>query len=103
MIGMYCTANHAYNETLCQDCQWLSDYADQRLSKCQFGKQKPVCKDCKVHCYSPERREQMRIVMRWAGPRMMFKKPIYAIVHIIDNHNSKVKAAGSIKKQCKSL
>jgi hypothetical protein len=23
--------------------------------------------------------------MRWAGPRMFFKNPLYAVMHIIDN------------------
>ena len=29
-------------------------------------------------------REQMRVVMRWAGPRMMLRHPVMAIVHLID-------------------
>ena len=29
-------------------------------------------------------REQIRIVMRWAGPRMMLRHPILAIGHLID-------------------
>jgi len=29
-------------------------------------------------------REQMRVVMRWAGPRMMLRHPIMAIAHLTD-------------------
>jgi hypothetical protein len=49
-----------------------------------YGDIKPVCKHCPVHCYSPGMRKQMSEVMRWAGPRMIFRNPIFAISHFID-------------------
>jgi len=85
MIEMYCKANHRKEGSLCTDCAELSQYANKRLLTCMYGDIKPVCKECPVHCYSPLRREQMRLVMRWAGPRMLYKKPIYAFIHSIDN------------------
>ena len=85
MIKMYCVANHNSEVTLCEDCESLSKYAEKRLLSCMYGEIKPVCKHCPVHCYSPVMREKMREVMRWAGPRMIFKKPVFAVVHIIDN------------------
>jgi hypothetical protein len=30
-------------------------------------------------------REKMRAVMRWAGPKMIYRHPLYAFIHIIDN------------------
>jgi len=30
-------------------------------------------------------REQMRLVMSWAGPRMIYRKPVFAVIHFIDN------------------
>lgn len=85
MIEMYCAGNHSTNFELCDDCLNLAKYAEKRLLSCMYGDLKPVCKNCPVHCYSPQKREQMREVMRWAGPRMLQKKPFYAIVHFIDN------------------
>jgi len=85
MIAMYCKAHHHTQETLCNDCLELSAYAEKRLLSCMFGEVKPVCKECPVHCYSPKMREQMKLVMQWAGPRMIFRKPLFAITHIIDN------------------
>ena len=85
MIKMYCRENHKSAGTLCEDCESLSKYAEKRLLSCMYGEIKPVCKHCPVHCYSPAMREQMREVMRWAGPRMIFRNPVFAIVHIIDN------------------
>jgi len=85
MIIMYCQANHNSKGALCTECETLSVYAEKRLSNCMFGDSKPVCKECPVHCYSPQKREQMKIVMRWAGPKMIIRKPMYAITHMIDN------------------
>lgn len=85
MIKMYCQANHNSEGTLCAECDPLSKYAEKRLLSCMYGEIKPVCKHCPVHCYSPVMREQMRQVMRWAGPRMIFRNPVFAVMHIIDN------------------
>ena len=40
-------------------------------------------KKCPVHCYRPEMREQIRKVMLWAGPRMIWYHPVDAIRHLI--------------------
>lgn len=85
MISMYCTAHHGRNTELCNDCSNLDNYTATRLQRCIFGDQKPVCKECPVHCYSPAMREKMRAVMRWAGPKMIYRHPLYAFIHVIDN------------------
>ncbi|HOW31467.1 MAG TPA: nitrous oxide-stimulated promoter family protein [Bacteroidales bacterium] len=85
MIRMYCSGNHASAESMCDECKALAEYASIRLIRCIYGENKPVCKECAVHCYSPAMREQMRRVMRWSGPRMMYRHPLYAIIHIIDS------------------
>ena len=48
-------------------------YAQKRLDKCVFGEEKPACKQCPVHCYQPAKREEMKQIMRWAGPRMLWR------------------------------
>jgi hypothetical protein len=65
--------------------QALNAYADKRLEKCVFGEDKPACKQCPVHCYQPAKREEMKLVMRWAGPRMLWRHPILTIRHLIDD------------------
>ena len=37
-----------------------------------------------VQTYRPEPREQMREVMRFAGPRMLARHPWLAILHLLD-------------------
>jgi hypothetical protein len=63
----------------------LNDYAEKRLDKCVFGEEKPACKQCPVHCYQPAKREEMKQIMRWAGPRMLWRHPILTVRHLIDD------------------
>jgi hypothetical protein len=83
MIGCYCSHQHGVN-LLCPECQALLDYATVRLQRCRFGAEKPTCAKCPVHCYQPDRRDQVRAVMRFAGPRMLWKHPILSVRHWID-------------------
>lgn len=84
MIRMYCRAHHTTAEAPCDACRVLQGYAERRLARCPFGEEKPTCNKCRVHCYSAERREQVREVMRWAGPRMLKFHPILGIRHLLD-------------------
>jgi hypothetical protein len=82
MINMYCAAHH-HGELRCADCVDLFDYAQRRLQRCVFGDAKPNCAKCVVHCYTRDMREKIRIVMRWAGPRMLLRHPILGIRHLL--------------------
>ena len=84
MIRCYCRDHHDTGTTLCPECQGLQDYAAVRLERCHFGSEKPVCVKCPVHCYQPARREQVRVVMRYAGPRMLWQHPILSLRHWLD-------------------
>jgi len=83
MIHLYCRAHHGAARNLCEDCAGLRAYALERIEKCPFGMNKPVCNQCTVHCYKPEMRERIKTVMRYAGPHMIFHHPILAIRHLI--------------------
>jgi hypothetical protein len=84
MVGIYCRDKHATTDDLCPGCRGLMDYATRRLDRCVFGDDKPTCANCKVHCYTAAMREQVRVVMRYAGPRMMWRHPLLALAHIVD-------------------
>jgi hypothetical protein len=81
MIQIYCRNHHDSSLTLCAQCQTLLDYAAARLERCRFGPDKPTCARCPVHCYQPARREQVKAVMRYAGPRMVWAHPILSLRH----------------------
>lgn len=86
MIVLYCKTHHkAQNDQLCDACQGLKAYAHQRIERCPFGEGKPTCAKCPIHCYQPDRREQIRQVMRFSGPRMLLHHPILAIRHLLNS------------------
>ncbi len=81
MIDFYCKKNHLPVSTICEQCAITKNYAFQRLEKCIFGNRKPACSDCKIHCYKPEMRENIRKIMRYSGPRMIYIFPLFYIKH----------------------
>lgn len=84
MIGMYCQTHHHPTGDLCEQCEKLFRYAMERIDKCPFREHKPTCVKCPIHCYKPAMREQVRLVMRFAGPRMLFRHPLLAVLHLWD-------------------
>ncbi len=67
------------------ECAPLRDYALERLDKCPFQEGKTTCAKCRVHCYKPEMREKVRTVMRYSGPRMLYRHPVLAVMHLVDS------------------
>jgi len=89
MIALYCRKQHHTKGELCEECAALAEYARQRSDKCPFMETKTFCSNCRVHCYKPTMREQIRIVMRFSGPRMLFHHPIAAMRHVIETKKEK--------------
>ena len=84
MIRLACRARHGSRGELCDKCQELRDFADFRLDRCPFQEKKPTCANCLVHCYNPTMRERIREVMRFAGPRMLWRHPYLTVCHLLD-------------------
>ena len=82
MIRLYCQKKEG-NSSLCPECQKLLEYANGRLDRCRYGEKKPTCKKCPIHCYRPDMKERIRIIMRWSGPKMILYHPIAAIRHLL--------------------
>ena len=71
MISLFCRKKHkAGRPQLC------------RGEKCPWGKDKPFCSCCPIHCYRSDMREKIVEVMRFSGPRMLIYHPIMAIRHM---------------------
>jgi hypothetical protein len=91
MIKKYCKGVHKRERKaqncgrgeLCSECKALKEYALFRLEKCTFKVNKQFCSFCKVHCYKPDYRQEIKKVMRYAGPRMLFSHPIFAMSHVV--------------------
>jgi predicted amidophosphoribosyltransferase len=84
MVRIYCRDCHQRAEGLCPACAQFLVYANARLERCRFGPEKPTCAKCPVHCYQRDRREQARLIMRHAGPRMLWEHPWRSLRHWLD-------------------
>ncbi len=89
MIQLYCRKKHHMKRGLCNECEQLREYAWERSDKCPFMETKTFCSNCKVHCYNQDKREKIRQVMRFSGPRMIFHHPIMAMRHAIESKKEK--------------
>ena len=83
MVHIYCQRKHGARRELCASCNELLEYACLRLEKCPFQEEKPTCANCTVHCYKPDKREEIRAVMRYAGPHMLYRHPYLAFMHLV--------------------
>ena len=71
------------------------EYAMIRLEKCPFQWNKLTCAKCLIHCYKSSMRIKIRAVMRYSGPRMIFKHPVLALHHVLDGFKKPEKAPKS--------
>jgi hypothetical protein len=84
MVKLYCRRHHRGAVSPCPRCAELLAYATRRLERCVFGDAKPTCAQCTVHCYTADKRAEVRAVMRYAGPRMLLYHPILGLLHLLD-------------------
>ena len=81
MIKYYCNLKHKKLD-LCSDCKGLIEYSLRKLSLCRYGINKPRCNKCKTHCYSQDKRIQIKTVMKSVGPIMIFIRPLKTLFHL---------------------
>ena len=80
MIDIYCR-HHLKEKQTPDEYLHLAQYACHRLDNCKYGEKKTACKNCPTHCYAPKEREEIKAVMRWTGPRMIWYAPKDAVLH----------------------
>ena len=91
MIRIYCRGVHGGKQHLCDDCESLRVYSLKRLEKCPHANTNTFCSECSIKCYEKQKQEEMRVVMRYAGPRMIIYHPIIAIRHVMSKKNNLLK------------
>lgn len=87
MIRLYCHDRHGSKDALCAECAELLDYVKARVARCPYGEDKPTCRRCPIHCYRPAEREQIKEVMRYAGPRLLMRGDVGAVMHLLHDKN----------------
>ncbi len=83
MLEIFCWAHHPHDQQLCTACFDIYKYAVDRILRCPVRMTKPPCEMCKIHCYKPDLRDSVKVVMRFAGPRMLYRHPLLAARHLI--------------------
>jgi hypothetical protein len=96
MLHIYCRDQHGGDP--CRDCQELMNNINLRLDRCRFGEEKPTCAKCPVHCYQRDRREQIKVVERYSGPKMLWKHPALSLWHLLDGWFRRTE---TVKSGCK--
>lgn len=81
MIHLYCRKHHG-GADLCEECGELMTYCLERVDQCPLWPDKPTCSGCSIHCYSDEKRKEIRQVMAYSGPRMIFSSPLLTIRYL---------------------
>lgn len=69
-----------------EEKELLSDlraYARERITRCPKMATKTYCSNCEIHCYKPAFRQKIKEIMRYAGPRLLLRRPVGAIDHMI--------------------
>lgn len=90
MIDIYCRDRHGSKKRQrCAACAEVLAYAAGRLDRCLFPDTKPTCATCPVHCYKPAMRTMVKEIMRYAGPRMAYRRPCLALRHYINGRASR--------------
>ena len=83
MIEIFCRGKQGSDKgDLCEECKELMEYVKKRVQNCPMMEEKTFCSACKIHCYRGKERENIREVMRYSGPRMLFHHPIAALRHL---------------------
>lgn len=91
MFSIYCRDHHAGGAKaprLCENCAELLRYAHQRLAHCVFGELKQPCEKCPVDCYSKTQRPRLLAVMRYAEPRLRWRRPVLSLLRLIDKQRA---------------
>ncbi len=89
MIALYCHKHHGSGKELCIECLSLEGYARQHLQRCPFQAGKTTCVKCPMHCFNSGNRDKIRMIMRYAGPRMLYRHPLVTVRHLIDGRRQK--------------
>lgn len=99
-VAIYCRENHPADEKstypikderllgvlgngelhLCTGCQKLLSHGMAKLLLCSQDP-KPMCKNCKIQCYAPVYREQIRKVMKFSGLYLVKHGRLDLIMH----------------------
>lgn len=82
---IYCRGNHADavkdGAGMCPECREAIEQTLSRAASCPHGHE-GNCQDCETHCQRGEAQERIKVIMRYAAPRMTFRHPIMTFEYL---------------------
>jgi hypothetical protein len=68
---------------LCPECTAFMEYVVKKRLICPLEAEKPSCKHCRIHCYAPQQRAQVKQIMAWSGRRMILRGRLDYLWHYL--------------------
>ncbi|WP_039850388.1 nitrous oxide-stimulated promoter family protein [Grimontia sp. SpTr1] len=75
MTTLYCKHIHRGSQ-LCTQCSDLIAFETQRAQQCCRDSGTLSCRECHRQCYPDAKRLEINHIVRWAEPKMRWRKPI---------------------------
>lgn len=82
MTLLYCKRMHGGHD-LCPQCAALIEFETQRISQCSGKEEGVSCLKCTRQCYPDAVRLKLNHIIRWAEPKMHWRKPILLARHYV--------------------
>ncbi len=82
MTRLYCKRIHG-SHPMCQQCKALIEFEIQRVSQCTGNTEGTGCQKCTRQCYPDAIRLEINHIVRWAEPKMQWRKPILLARHLV--------------------
>lgn len=77
--AIYCRGNHDAaargDDAMCAWCREAIEDTLERALACPHG-HKHNCEDCETHCQRGEAQQNIKVIMRYAAPRMVVRHPV---------------------------
>lgn len=82
---IYCRGHHKDRQRdsvlLCPECRSVIEETLKRTEACPNG-HVGNCQDCDIKCQRGEAQENIRHIMRYAAPRMVFRHPVMTVKYL---------------------
>lgn len=82
---IYCQGNHASCEKdasgMCPECRAAIEQTLARTEVCPHNHE-GNCQDCTTPCHRGEAKQQIKNIMRYAAPRMIFRHPFMTLEYL---------------------
>ena len=88
MITLYYNANK--DSLSISECLAFKEYTIKKIMRCPLGDEKTSCAKCRIQCYNEPERSMIQKVMRYSGPRILFRSPVLTLVYLFNRKRAEL-------------